>query len=150
MSDQNKRLARRALDEVFAGGNLRAIDEIFHPAFTNHEAGPHTPPGPEGLNVTVEWLHASFSDLHYDIQDEITEGDKVVVRLIARGRHTGAFLGRPPTGKTFSVQQIHIYRIADGRIIEHWACRDDLDQGIQLGLIPVGRPAAAGTPGGAG
>jgi predicted ester cyclase len=91
------------------------------------------------LKVTVGWLRASFSDLHYDIQDEITEGDKMVVRVISRGRHTGPFLGFPPTGKTFAAQQIHIYRIADGKIIEHWAVRDDLDQGIQLGLIPVGR-----------
>lgn len=143
-SEQNKRLVRRALDEVFASGNFTVINEIFHPEFINHEAGPHTPPGPEGLNVTVGWLRSSFSDLHYDIQDEITEGDKVVVRVISRGRHTGAFLGFPPTGKTFAAQQIHIYRIADGKIIEHWACRDDLDQGIQLGLIPVGQPASTG------
>lgn len=145
MSEQNKRLVRRALDEVFAGGNFTAVNEIFHPAFINHEAGPNTPPGPEGLKVTVGWLHASFSDLRYDIQDEITAGDKVVVRVISNGRHTGEFLGFPPTGKTFSAQQIHIYRIADGKIVEHWACRDDLSQGIQLGLIPVGRPAGTST-----
>ena len=144
MSEQNKRLVRRALDEVFAGGNLSVVNEIFHPEFINHEAGPNTPPGPEGLKMTVKWLRDSFSDLHYDIEDEITEGDKVVVRVISNGRHTGPFIGFPPTGKTFSAQQIHIYRIADGKIIEHWSSRDDLGQGIQLGLIPVGQPAGAG------
>jgi predicted ester cyclase/ketosteroid isomerase-like protein len=146
VSEQNKRLARRALDEVFAGGNFTVLDEIFHPAFINHEAGPHTPPGPEGLKVTVGWLRASFGDLHYEIQDEITAGDKVVVRVISRGRQTGEFLGRAPTGKPFSAQQIHIYRIADGRIIEHWAVRDDLDQGIQLGLISGGQPTGMCAP----
>ena len=80
--------------------------------------------------------------------DAVTAGDgqrgmvRTGPRWSALGRAArGEFLGRPPTGKTFSVQQIHIYRIADGKIIEHWACRDDLDQGIQLGLIPVGQPA---------
>jgi len=142
MSEQNKRLVRRALNEVFAGGNLGVVDEIFHPDFVNHEAGPRTPAGPEGLKVTVRWLRDSFSDLHYDIQDEIVEGDKVVVRVVSSGRQTGEFIGFKPTGKTFEAQQIHIYRIADGKIIEHWASRDDLGQGIQLGLIPVGKAGA--------
>ena len=142
MSEQNKRLVRRALNEVFAGGNLAVVDEIFHPDFVNHEAGPRTPPGPEGLKVTVRWLRDAFSDLDYDIQDEIDAGDKVVVRVISSGRHTGEFIGFKPTGTTFEAQQIHIYRIADGKIIEHWSSCDDLTQGIQLGLIPIGRPGA--------
>jgi predicted ester cyclase len=142
ISEQNTRLVKRALDEVFAGGDFTVINEIFDPAFINHEAGPQTPPGPEGLKVTVEWLHASFSDMRYEIEDVIMQGDKVVVRVISRGRHTGPFLGVPPTGKTFAAHQIHIYRIADGKVIEHWAARDDLGQGIQLGLIPGGPPTA--------
>ena len=142
MAEQNTRLVRRALNEVFAGGNLAVVDEIFHPDFVNHEAGPRTPPGPEGLKVTVRWLRDAFSDLHYNIEDEIVADDKVVVRVISSGRHTGEFIGFKPTGKTFEAQQIHIYRIADGKIIEHWSSPDDLTQGIQLGLIPVGRPAA--------
>ncbi len=143
MSDENKGLVRRALEEVFAGGDLAAVDDIFHRDYVNHEAGPRTPAGPEGLKVTVTWLRAAFSDLHYDIQDEVDQDDKVVVRLISSGRHTGAFLGFQPSGKQFAVEQIHIYRIADGKIIEHWSTRDDLGQGIQLGLISIGeRPGA--------
>ena len=150
MSELNKRLVRRALDEVFAQGSLDTVDEIFHPDFVNHEAGPRTPPGPGGLKMTVAWLHSSFSDLLYDIKDEIVEGDKVVVRVISSGRHTGEFIGFPPTGKTFAVEQIHIYRIADGKLIEHWSSRDDLSQGMQLGFIPAGArpsPAAPAPPG---
>ena|SRR5438094_897723 len=60
----------------------------------------------------------------------------------SRVADTGEFIGFRPTGKTFDAQQIHIYRIADGKIIEHWSSRDDLTQGIQLGLIPIGRPGA--------
>jgi predicted ester cyclase len=147
VNEQSEHLVRRALEEVFAGGNLDAISEIFHPEFVNHEAGPRTPPGPEGLKMTVEWLRRSFSDLRYDIKDEIVGADKVVVRVVSSGRHTGEFIGFPPTGKTFSVEQIHIYRIAQGKIIEHWSSRDDLSQGMQLGFIPGGRrpqPSAAG------
>lgn len=148
MTEQNKRLVRRALHDVFAGGDLAAVDDIFHQDFVNHEAGPRTPAGPEGLKITVAWLRSSFSDLGYDIKDEIVEGDKVVVRLISSGRHTGEFIGFQPTGRKFAVEQIHIYRIADGKIIEHWSSRDDLSQGMQLGFIPAGRrPEPGAQPG---
>ena len=137
MFEENKQLVRRALAEVFAEGNFGVVNEIFHPDFVNHEAGPRTPPGPEGLKVTVGWLRAAFSEPEYEVKDLIAEGDKVAARVISRGRHTGEFLGQPPSGKRFEAQQIHIYRIADGKIVEHWSARDDLTQGMQLGLIPT-------------
>lgn len=98
------------------------------------------------MKVTVRWLRDAFSDLHYNIQDEIVSGDKVVVRVISSGRHTGEFIGFKPTGRKFEALQIHIYRIADAKIIEHWSSRDDLSQGIQLGLIPIGRRGADEAP----
>jgi predicted ester cyclase len=43
----------------------------------------------------------------------------------------------PPTGRRFSVQHMHMYRVADdNKLAEHWACRDDLGQLAQLGLLP--------------
>ena len=142
--EQNKRLVTRALNEVFGGGNLAVVDEIFHPDFINHEAGPRTPAGPEGLKMTVAWLRAAFNDVHYDIEDLIAEGDRVVARVTSSGHHTGQFIGVPATGRRFEVEQIHIYRISDGKIIEHWSSRDDLGQGMQLGFIPAGGASRPG------
>ena len=68
-----------------------------------------------------------------EIEDEICEDDKVVARVTIH--HVGEILGRAPTGKEFAVEQIHIWRIEDGRVIEHWSARDDLGQALQLGLI---------------
>ena len=143
MTDQqrNKQLVKRALDEVFSAGNFGVLEEIFHPDFINHEAGPDTPPGPQGLKVTVGWIRDAFSDLHYEIEDSVAEGDKVAVRETASGRHTGKFIGFEPTGKSFKVKQMHMYRIKDSKIIEHWSVRDDLDQGMQLGFVPGGAAA---------
>jgi predicted ester cyclase/nitrite reductase/ring-hydroxylating ferredoxin subunit len=142
--ERNKRLAERVLNEIVGGGNFAVVDDLVHPRFVNHEAGPRTPVGPDGLKMTVEWLRAAFNDLHYEIKDEIAEGDKVVLRVISAGHHTGEFIGFQPTGKSFEVEQIHIYRIEDGRIIEHWSSRDDLAQGMQLGFIPAGASASLG------
>jgi predicted ester cyclase len=135
MSNENRQIVRRVLDEMFAKGNLDAADELIHPDFVNHEAPPGSPQGPEGLRQTTSWLRGLWGDMRADIEDEICEGDKVVARVTMHGHHEGEFLGKPPTGKEYAVQQIHIYRFEDGRLIEHWGCRDDLGQALQLGLI---------------
>ena len=51
------------------------------------------------------------------------------------GRHVGEFLGREPTGRDFATKQIHIWRIEDGKVREHWSVRDDLGQAFQLGFV---------------
>jgi predicted ester cyclase len=135
MSEENKRIARAVLEELFEKGNLDAADELIHPDFVNHEAPPGNPQGPEGLKETVAWLRGLWGPMHADVEDEIVEGDKVVARVMMHGRHLGEFLGRQPTGKEYAVEHIHIWRIADGRVIEHWSVRDDLGQALQLGLL---------------
>jgi predicted ester cyclase len=135
MSEANKQAVRRILDEMFDKGDLDVADKLIHPDFVNHEAPPGSPQGPDGLKQTVGWLRGLWGNMRADIEDEICEGDKVVARVTMHGRHLGEFLGRPPTGKEYAVQQVHIYRFEDGRVIEHWGCRDDLGQAIQLGLL---------------
>ena len=63
----------------------------------------------------------------------IAEGDKVVARLTARGTHQGLFRGIPPTGRVVTWTGIRIFRIAEGKIVEHWANWDDLSLLKQLG-----------------
>ena len=135
MSDENKRTTRRLLEELFERGNMDAVDELVAPDFVNHEAPPDNPQGRQGLRETVTWLRGLWGPMTFDIEDEITDGDKVVARVVMHGRHVGEFLGREPTGKEFATKQIHIWRLEDGRVIEHWSVRDDLDQALQLGLL---------------
>lgn len=130
-----KEIARRLLEEVFEKGDLDAADQLVHPEFVNHEAPPENPQGPEGLKETVAWLRSLWGPMRFEIQDWICEGDKVVARVVMHGRHVGEFMGRPPTGKQFATKQIHVWRIEDGKAIEHWSVRDDLGQALQLGLI---------------
>jgi steroid delta-isomerase-like uncharacterized protein len=78
-------------------------------------------------------LRTSFPDLTITIEDLIAEGDKVVTRLTARGTHQGTFRGIAPTGRVVSWTGIRIFRIAEGKIVEHWANWDDLSLLQQLG-----------------
>jgi predicted ester cyclase len=135
MSEENKRITRSVLEQLFENGNLEAADDLIHPDFVNHEAPPDNPQGPEGLKETVSWLRGLWGPMRAEIEDEICEDDKVVARVTMHGHHVGEFLGKPPTGKEYAAEQIHIWRLKDGKVIEHWSVRDDLGQALQLGLI---------------
>ena len=135
MPETNREVAEAVLEELFEKGNLEAADELIHPDFVNHEAPPDNPQGPEGLKETVSWLRGLWGPMRADVEDVICEDDKVVARVTMHGRHLGEFLGKEPTGKEFATEQIHIYRVDDGKVIEHWSVRDDLGQALQLGLL---------------
>jgi predicted ester cyclase len=131
----NKLVARRALEEIYAKGDLDLVDELIHPDFADHDpAHPDLPRGHESVRETVRNLHSIFSELRFDVEDEIGEGDKVVQMVTMRGRHTGPLMGLEPTHRTFAVRHMNIWRIVDGRIVDHWGSRDDLGLLNQLGL----------------
>lgn len=121
--------------EYFGAGRYELADQVVTPDFVDHEAPPGTPPGPEGANAVLRWLRGSFADLSYEIKDAFGAGDRVAIRLVTRGTHTGEFMGKPPTGRAFEIEAIHLYRIEDGRVAEHWAKRDDVAMGRQIGLF---------------
>src|SRR3954451_18205663 len=118
MSEDNRRIARQVLEELFEKGNLDAADELIHPDFVNHEAPPDSPQGPAGLKEAVGWLRGLGGPMRAEIEDEICEADKVVARVTMHARHVGEFLGRAPTGKEFAVEHIHIWRLEGDRVIE--------------------------------
>lgn len=138
-TEDNKRLVRRALEEIYAKGDLELANELIHPDFVDHEpAHPDQPTGPGSVKQTARRLQRVFGELRFDLEDEIAEGDKVVQLVTMSGRQTGPLMGREPTGKPFAVRHIYIWRIAGGKIAEHWGSRDDLGLLGQLGLLPTG------------
>ena len=80
----NKLLARRALEEIYAKGDLGLLDELIHPDFADHDpAHPDLPTGHESVRDTVQNLHGMFSELRFEVEDEIDimidgEADRVV------------------------------------------------------------------------
>ena len=135
--DDNKRLVEHAFARLFNRGELALADELVSADFLNHDAPPEAPRGPAGLRFMVTMLRTAFPDIHYETEELIAEGDKVVARTTMRGTHLGPYMGIPPTGRRFEQQQIHILRFADGKAVEHRAVRDDLGMLQQLGVIPA-------------
>ena len=78
----------------------------------------------------------AFSDFHHEINDQYADGDRVITRITGYGKHTGEFLGIPPSGKDVKMEGIAVHRIVDGKLVEHWAQIDALGLLIQLGAVP--------------
>jgi predicted SnoaL-like aldol condensation-catalyzing enzyme len=113
-------LVLRLVDEVVNGGRLELIAELVHPDFYDHGATPSRSCGPDGFRATVLALHASYAGFRLEPRDVIAADGKVVVRATASGRRLDG------SGREWSTQQIHIFRLAQDRVIEHWASTDGL------------------------
>jgi predicted ester cyclase len=96
----------------------------------------------EGLKRTILGLRAAIPDLRFTLDEIVVAGDKVWARMTAYGTNTGPFMGRPPTGKPYTITVIDICRFADGKIVEHWGVPDRFAMLDQLGLLRP--PALAG------
>jgi predicted ester cyclase len=84
----------------------------------------------------VASLTTGFSDYYYRLEDVIAEDDKVAVRISEGGVHSGEIIGMPPTGRSFHITAIHILRIENGKIVEHWREQDSMGMMQQLGALP--------------
>lgn len=142
MSVENKALVRRLMEEDISQG-LPIAAEIIHPDFFDHTNPPGMQHGIAGHEAVVALFRRVFPDLEWRIDDLIAEDDKVVVRTTMSGTQLGDFFGIPPTGRCVSMTGVHVMRIADGKIIEHWGSNDDLGLMRQLGAIPDPQPATA-------
>ncbi|MBI4641059.1 MAG: ester cyclase [Candidatus Tectomicrobia bacterium] len=135
MSQENKAIVRRAIEEVWNKRNPAAIDEIYAANYVIHNPPGGISPNREGLKQWVSMVLAAFPDTHWTVEDQIAEGDKVVTRLTIRSTHTGEFMNIPSTGKQVVVTAITISRIERGKIQEGWANWDALGMMQQLGTV---------------
>jgi steroid delta-isomerase-like uncharacterized protein len=133
----NLQMVERIPLEVLNKGNFGLIDELYASDFIEHFAQPGVPPTREGFKQTAIALKTAFPDLQYTIEDAIESGDRVVHRLTATGTMKGELNGMPATGKRATWTEIHIGRVANGRVAEHWGVIDQLGLLVQLGIVPA-------------
>jgi predicted ester cyclase len=134
-ADENKAVYRRFIEEVFNSKNVARTDEFIQPEFVDHTPG--LPSGLDGAKKGIVGFLTGFPDLHFTIEDQIAEGDKVVARLTMSGTHKGEFAAVPPTGRQVSVTGIDVWRVRNGKCAEHWLALDNLGLMQQLGAIPA-------------
>ena len=143
--EANKAVVRRYFEEFLTGGNLDAGDTLLTPDIAIHPApSPTTVRGIEELKQAMRELRRTFPDMNFVVEDEISEGDRVVSRFTFRATHRSEYQGIPPTGRQVEVQGINLFYLTGGRIQEIWAELDHLGMLHQLGVIPT-RQHQAGT-----
>jgi steroid delta-isomerase-like uncharacterized protein len=117
--EENKGIALRFIKGVFIDQDPAAVDELTAEDFTPHTFG-DMPPGREPLKEAMRRAGEGVSEPTFEIHDVIAEKDRVAVRLTTEARHTGTFMGMPATGNRYSIDEIHIFRVRDGKVLEHW------------------------------
>ncbi len=139
MSEENKAIVRRYVDQVINQDNMAVIDESFDTTYVNHTSAGDMY-GPEGMKAFVTRVRTNLPDLQARVEDIITAGDKVVMRLTLYGTYTGEVMGIASHGKQVTIPEIQIYRLTNGKIVERWYIADRLGLWQQLGVIPSAGP----------
>lgn len=134
--ERNKDIVHRVHEEIWNKGNLDIIDELY-----SNETIWHLLPlgvelkGRDELKDRIRKHRQAFPDWAENIQQTIAEGDLVANHFKSTGTNKGSFLGNAPTGKQIHINEMSIYRIVDGKIVETWVIPDILSLKQQLGLI---------------
>ena len=130
--EQNQAAFRRVIAEAWNKGNYDVLPDHFNPDFIEHQFGLHATI--EGMRGDIQYLRTAFPDFSLSIEDLVADGDKIWVRMTARGTNLGGFMG-PPNGKSFKVSVFDLCRFEDGKIIEHWGSPDRFAVLVQLELF---------------
>ena len=142
MSEANKAIVRRYFEEVWNKRDQAVIDEIAASGYVDHDPCNPGIRGPAGLRLLAEKYQSAFPDLHFTIEDQIAEGDRVATRVTWRGTHKGTLEGIAPTGKAVSGTALLISRISGEKLQEDWVNWDALGLMQQLGVVPAARAAS--------
>jgi predicted ester cyclase len=120
MSDA-KMVVKRFNQEVIAGGDRVAFEQLMAPGFVNRSVPPGASAGAESMWSTFQTvLRPALAGLTVTIHDQVAEGDKVTTRKTISGTHVGTLLGIEATGKPISIDVIDIVTVKGGRYVEHW------------------------------
>jgi predicted ester cyclase len=106
-----------------------------------HNSGAPDPLSLDGFKQLAGAFLAAFPGGEHTIEDMVSEGDKVVTRVIYRGTHTGDLMGMPPTGKQVAVPAMIVDHITNGKIVETWRLFDQMSMMQQLGVMATPEPA---------
>jgi predicted ester cyclase len=137
--DPNKDLVRRLYDRLMGNGDIAAAETIVAEDYLDHSLPGNVEGGRAELFGLVKAVRAAIPDIAPVVDLAVAEADLVAVRVTARGHHTGEPFppGIPAAGAAVEWREQHIFRVADGRIAEHWGVFDNLSILQQLGAMPT-------------
>lgn len=123
--EHQKNVVHRLFMEGLNKGDLDVADELMAPDFVNHGSMDDSLRGPEAFKTTIRRQRGAFSDIRYEILDTLSEGDRVAIRWVMHGVHTGEFLGVPATHRTVEHHAMIFFRFEGGKLAERWGIVDN-------------------------
>lgn len=135
MSSDATDVVNRFFYDVWNAGNIDLVDDLLPPDFVNHIRLDGQRPGREGVKQLLQRWRRAFPDASISVDLMVNEGDRVATRYTARGTHRDAFLGIAATGKPIEFSGIHIFRVANGKLVEGWGYLDLATLLMQLGAL---------------
>jgi steroid delta-isomerase-like uncharacterized protein len=136
MSEQNKALIRGLYDAVNSQ-NYDAMAAAMADDVVEHEELPGLEPNKDGVMQFFKGCHAAIQGFKINVEDVMAEGDKVTVRGVVTGTHTGEFMGIPASGNALSVGLADYFRIEGGQVKEHWGVMDGGAMLMQMGVVQM-------------
>ncbi len=126
MADIAKTLYTAFVEEVINKGNYSVIPEVFSPEYVDHNAPPGAPAGGfDAIRAVPAMFRGAFPDVHFDIEDMVSQDGWVGTRVTGHATHLGKpFMGIEPTGLRVSWSSMGFFRVANGRIVEHFGQPD--------------------------
>jgi predicted ester cyclase len=132
-AEQNKAVVRRFMMEALTGRNLSLADEVLAPNYVNLMTGADL----AGFKGMLNSMSTALSDVQFEIDNLMAEGDSVVARWKMEATHTGSLMGETPTGKRVSSRGLTYYRLVNGQIVED----DPISSPDMLQLLGIQMPA---------
>jgi len=139
--DSAKHIVKRFVEELWNARKLDVADEIFSEDCVTHQLRSGVLPeparrGPQAMREHISGWLLSFPDLRFNIEQMITEDDRVASQLVMEGTHQDAWLGIPASGKRVQIRMFTVHRVVQGKIVEDWVLVDSLGLFQQLGVVP--------------
>jgi len=134
VSEANKAVVLRVYDAL-SKGDLTALADTLADDVVEHEELPGLTPDKAGVIQFFKGCIAAFEGFRMDVEDVMSEGDKVAVRAVAKGKHVGEFMGVPASGNDLSVGVADYFRIEGGKVKEHWGVMDTGAMMMQMGAM---------------
>lgn len=135
--EDNKRVARRFIEEVVNTGNVERLPEFISPDCRESNDPTGQSVGLDSMRAHVLGVRKTYPDLRIAVEQQVAEGEWVATRITARATHLGDWLGIKPTGKLVVITGVNLDRIVNGLIVEHGGAANMLEALLSIGAVTV-------------
>ena len=116
--------------------DMATMESLIADDFVDNDAMPGMALGRQGMIDMMGTFVGAFPDLNVVVDHWVAEGDLVAGVMTTKGTQTGEFMGMPASGKKFSVREMHMVRVANGKMAEHWGLANEMSMMQQLEFMP--------------